>query len=146
MLALFAVIGLTVSYTDIKRGLVSRYPVLLSIGAALAANLIFTRELFLPSLLGCASGLGAFALARAITGGGLGLGDVWFSGLVGAFFGPVIWALSIAIATASAGIWMLASRRKKAPFVPFLFLGSFACATLFSVYAKANPFLPGIFI
>ncbi len=88
------------------------------------------------SLIGCALGAGLLFLVKIVFSffsrtQGLGLGDVFFVGLIGSYLGPIgVW-FSIMLGSFSGlligGIYLLLARkgrRTRIPFVPFLALGA----------------------
>lgn len=121
---LFAVFSLAIARADIKTGAVPR-------AAFIAAFPVFCvlralRGDLSGALAGAAIGLGVFALARLITGGGLGLADVWYAGLIGIAAGPLWWYPAIGIACVAGIVWILSTRQRRIPFIPCMALGGLA--------------------
>ncbi|MDR1804394.1 MAG: prepilin peptidase [Treponema sp.] len=75
-------------------------------------------------------GLGFFLLARLVSRGKLGLADVWYSALIGMVLGPRRWYGAICLACAGALILLLASGKRRVPFIPFMAAGSIAISIL----------------
>jgi len=79
---------------------------------------------------GLLAGLSVFLLARLVSGGKLGLADVWYSALIGLVLGPRRWYGAIGLACAGAIILLLATGRRRIPFIPLMAAGSFAISII----------------
>jgi prepilin signal peptidase PulO-like enzyme (type II secretory pathway) len=75
-------------------------------------------------------GLAVFLLARLVSRGKLGLADVWYSALIGMVLGPRRWYGAICLACACALILLLATGKRRVPFIPFMAAGSIAISIL----------------
>ena len=78
----------------------------------------------MESVIGVLIGLFVFLLVYAISGGRLGLADVWYSALIGLVLGPWRWYAAIGLACAAGAVYSLAVKRRRIPFIPFMALGS----------------------
>jgi prepilin signal peptidase PulO-like enzyme (type II secretory pathway) len=63
-------------------------------------------------------------LAYFLSGKKLGLADVWYSALIGFVHGLWRWYFAIGIACIIGVVFILISRRRKIPFIPFMAIGS----------------------
>lgn len=114
------------SLLDFKTGLIPRYQQWFAIVGVFFMMFFYKgHPQLILSIVGCVFGLVLFTLVRILSGKKLGLGDVWFSGFIGAFLGPVWWYLAIAIACVSAFLACILIKRGKIPFIPFLSVGTF---------------------
>jgi hypothetical protein len=128
----FAVFSLAIAGADIKTGAVPRV-------AFIAAFPVFCtlralRGDLSGALAGAAIGLGVFALARLITGGRLGLADVWYAGLIGVVAGPLWWYPAILVACVGGIVWILITRQRSIPFIPCMALGGLAVCVVQGCY------------
>lgn len=129
--ALYFGIALPCAICDHETGRVPRAPLLLLIVLMLATSAAspFDASSFAASLSGAAVAITAFALVRKMTGGGLGLADVWMAGATGAFGGTGFWAESTMVAIVlilPRAFFLARSRTDKAiPFLPALIAGVF---------------------
>ena len=122
-----------VTITDLRSRLVPDVALALALGVALPLCLLSDPS-DVPGRLLAAVAAGAFLLAAAlIRPGGMGLGDVKLSALLGFYLGAcVVEALLVAFAAGSAiGVVLLArhgwsARRRTIPFAPCLALGALA--------------------
>jgi len=127
---LFAV-GLLVSWFDLRE---RRAPDLLTLGGlalVLVLRLPGGWATLAPGLSGAALGLAPLLLARALTKGGLGAGDIKFGAFLGAALGPrelLVCLLAAALlGLAFAGISYKLGRFHRGtaiPFAPFLAAGA----------------------
>jgi len=123
-IALFFLCGGFSCICDIKSGSVPRYLLWISTILSLVYQYIFIRGNFIFAVLGCIVGLFVFFLVKIISGGKLGLGDIWFSSFSGSTFGIWLWFPATLISCLIAFVFMLPDIKRKIPFTPFLFTGS----------------------
>jgi prepilin signal peptidase PulO-like enzyme (type II secretory pathway) len=128
---LFIFFSIAISIADIKTGEVPRAAFLAAFGCLLALRTLAggSRPPW-GALAGLSLGIAVFALALAVSGGGLGWADVWYSGLIGLVLGPAGWYPAIAIACAAALLFMIVTRRRRIPFIPFMAAGSVSACFL----------------
>lgn len=91
---------------------------------AVAVLVIGPVALAVRGPLGAATGAvyvsGVLALARGITGGALGGGDVKYGIVVGLATGPALAPAALLVAAAAAAVTLWRSGRRKLPFAPML--------------------------
>ena len=123
--ALFATFSLFIACSDLKIGAVPR------IAFALAFPFFFALKTWLAgwshlwgTVTGMVLGLIIFSLAFIILKGKLGLADVWYSALIGMMLGPWWWYVAIGAACFTGTIYIIISKRRRIPFIPFMAMGS----------------------
>jgi len=121
---LFAFFSIIIAWADIRTGAVPR----IAFVSAFLFFIVFKASLeegqLLESVIGVLIGLFVFLLVYAISGGRLGLADVWYSALIGLVLGPWRWYAAIGLACAAGAVYSLAVKRRRIPFIPFMALGS----------------------
>jgi prepilin signal peptidase PulO-like enzyme (type II secretory pathway) len=122
---LFAIFSLFIAALDIKTGAVPRlaflfaFPFFFALGTLLAGwNHLWS------SVTGLLLGLIIFLLAFVIARGKLGLADVWYSALIGMMLGPWWWYAAIGLGCFTGIIYMIGSKKRQIPFIPFMAAGS----------------------
>ena len=124
-ISLFAIFSVLVSAADIKTGMVPRaafaaaFPLFLALKTLLAIN-----KSPIEGIGGAVLGLFVFLLARYLSGGKLGLADVWYSALIGLVLGPLWWHAAIGLACVLGALYILVSKRQQIPFTPLMAIGS----------------------
>ena len=122
-MALFFVFSALIAIADIRDGEVPR------LAFAAAFPVFFALRVgwgsFPPqeAAAGFFTGLLVFLLARIISGGKLGLADVWYSALIGLVLGPWRWYGVAGLACAGALILLLVSGKRRIPFLPLMATG-----------------------
>jgi leader peptidase (prepilin peptidase) / N-methyltransferase len=132
------VIGVISSTEDVRFGRISRILLLSGIAGILCYKFFFIKHFFINSLTGCVIGLIVFYLARVITKGKLGLGDIWVSGFIGACLGMYGWFLSNFISCVVAFLFIIIFNKNKIPFVPFLFGGAILTVMINHFFGLTN--------
>jgi len=129
--ALFAAFSLFIAYSDLKTGAVPR------LAFAFAFPFFFALKTWLggwnhlcESTTGLLIGLAVFLFAFIILKRKLGLADVWYSALIGMILGPWWWYAAIGIACFTGIIYMIVSKQRKIPFIPFMAIGSVAISII----------------
>jgi prepilin signal peptidase PulO-like enzyme (type II secretory pathway) len=123
----FSIFSFAIAVSDIKTGMVPRIAFMLafpffSILCLLSENSRPPAVLVAGALLG----LLVFLLAFALSGKKLGLADVWYAALIGLVLGPRWWYAAMFCACGIGIIYMLASGKRKIPFIPLMAIGSAA--------------------
>ena len=125
-ITLFCVFSTAISIADIRKGEVPRaafaaaFPVFFAIRVGWGAFPL--RE----AAAGLLAGLVVFLLARIISGGKLGLADVWYSALIGLVLGPWRWYGAAIVACAGGLVLFIAIGKRRIPFIPLMAAGSIA--------------------
>jgi prepilin signal peptidase PulO-like enzyme (type II secretory pathway) len=121
----FIIFSFFLSFKDIMTGRVSRFLLWGAISCSFLLQYgIGGRNILFNAVSGCILGLGVFFLVFLVSGKRLGLADVWYAGLAGSVLGPVWWYPAMGLACVLAVVYMLASRRRSVPFIPFMAAGS----------------------
>ena len=129
--ALFAIFSMIIAGADFKTGVVPRLAFVIAFPLFIILKILSNESLPLWELFaGAVLGLGIFLIAFFISGRKLGLADVWYSALIGLVLGPLWWYLAIGSACITGMIFMLASRRRRIPFIPFMALGSIVVSVI----------------
>ena len=122
---LFIPFSAVIAASDIKTGKVPRIVFVIAFPVFLILRLLLDdRSEYLEPITGCLTGLIIFLLAYFISGKKLGLADVWYSALIGLVLGPWIWYAAMGGACITGIIYMLVSKQRRIPFIPFMALGS----------------------
>jgi len=122
--AMFILFSAAIALADIRKGEVPRpafaaaYPVFFALRVGWGSFPL--RE----TAAGLVAGLFIFLLARIISGGKLGLADVWYSGLIGLVLGPWRWYCAAALACIGAFAVLLVLGKRRIPFIPLMAAGS----------------------
>jgi prepilin signal peptidase PulO-like enzyme (type II secretory pathway) len=123
--SLFTLFSAAVAAADIKTGKVPRAAFVFAFPLFFILKVLTDGRLGLwESAAGSLSGLVVFMLAYFITGKKLGLADVWYSALVGMVLGPWRWYAAMGGACTAGAIYILVSKQRRIPFIPFMALGS----------------------
>jgi len=127
----FSVFSFVIALSDVKTGMVPR------IAFVFAFPVFFVLCLLSPNsqsavimLAGALLGLIIFLLAFIISGKKLGLADVWYASLIGLVLGPWLWYVAMFCACIAGIVYILASGRRKIPFIPLMALGSVVAGIL----------------
>ncbi|GHV12911.1 hypothetical protein FACS189491_06860 [Spirochaetia bacterium] len=120
----YALFSVYISFLDIKTGHVPRLP----LWGALALALLFKTVMGagLMPVTGGLFGLGVFLLAYRVSKKKLGLADVWYAALIGIVFEPLLLCASLGVSCVIAIAFILLSKKKSIPFIPFMAAGSFS--------------------
>ena len=128
---LFVLFSALIAAADIKAGKVPR------IAFAFAFPFFFVIKVLMDEknpvwepLMGCLAGFSIFLLVFFISGKKLGLADVWYSALIGLVLGPLWWYAAMCCACVTGIIYLLISKQRKFPFIPFMALGSFVMCVI----------------
>jgi prepilin signal peptidase PulO-like enzyme (type II secretory pathway) len=132
--ALFSIFSFAIAVSDIKTCTVSRIVFVLAFPVFFVLCLL-SENPHSPLVLatGALLGLLAFLAAYFISGERLGLADVWYSAIIGLVLGPLWWFQAVFCACIAGIVYMLASKRRSIPFIPFMALGS-AAAIIFHFF------------
>jgi len=122
---LFSIFSFAIALSDIKTDMVPRIAFVFAFPIFFVLCLL-SEEPHSPAVLaaGALLGLFIFLLAFAVSGKRLGLADVWYAALIGLVLGPWWWYEAMFCACGSGIIYMLASKKRKIPFIPLMALGS----------------------
>ena len=127
--ALFAIFSLLISGTDIRRKAVPRAAFVAAFPFFFAFKNFFAEwNPLWESIAGISAGLAIFLLSFFISRGKLGLADVWYSALTGMMLGPLWWCAATGIACLAGMVYLIASKKREAPFIPFMTAGSIAAS------------------
>ena len=124
--AVFALFSVMIALSDVRKGEVPRVAFVIAFPVFLALRVTWGRFPLLESAAGFLSRLAVFLLARIISGGKLGLADVWYSALIGLVLGPSLWRAAAGIACTGSMVALLVSGRRRIPFIPLMAFGSIA--------------------
>jgi len=123
--ALFIIFSFLIAFVDLKTGAVPR------LAFALAFPIFFALKTILlgwdhlwGSIIGILLGLIIFLAVFFILKGKLGLADVWYSALIGMMLGPWWWYAAVSAACFTGIIYMVFSKKRSIPFIPFMAAGS----------------------
>ena len=124
---LFAIFSISIALADYKKGEIRRFIFVIAIPIFFVSNILLNDHSSIQdSLIGLLLGLGIFLITFFVSRKRLGLADVWYSALIGLVLGPWWWYAAIGIACIVGVVFMLVSRRKKVPFIPFMAFGAIA--------------------
>jgi len=132
---LFSVFSFAIALSDLKTGVVPRiafifaFPVFFVL-CQLSGN---SQSAFIM-LVGALLGLSVFFLAFFISGKKLGLADVWYAALIGLVLGPWWWYAAMFFACIAGIVFIIASGRRKIPFIPLMALGSVG-VSIFQIFS-----------
>ncbi len=134
-------VSIPIVISDVRHLRIPDLIVLPALAGVVLLRLIVERA-WLPTLTGAVGGAAVFLLARFLTAGKLGLGDVKYSALIGAALGWWGWSIAIALACIFAGVTFAAlgsARQSKLrlPFAPFLAGGLFLAVTARVVFPQS---------
>jgi hypothetical protein len=121
---LFVLFSLIITRADITKGAVPRLAFIFAFPFFFMLKLMRERNDVLESLIGVLIGLIVFLFVHIITSRKLGLADVWYSALIGLVLGPWWWHAAIGLACVTGVIYILISKQRLIPFIPFMALGS----------------------
>ena len=127
---LFSAFSALIALADLKKGEVPRVAFVVAFPVFFAFGVVRGSFPLWESTAGLLAGLVIFLSARAISGGKLGLADVWYSALIGLVLGPCRWYGAAGLACAGGIIVMLVSGRRRIPFIPLMAFGSIAMLIL----------------
>ena len=122
--AIFIIFSVFIAILDLKTGMVPRIAFILALPLFFVLGLLQENYSLVMMIAGFLLGLIVFLLAFFVSGRKLGLADVWYSAIIGLALGPVWWYAAIGCACVVGVLYMLISKRRKIPFIPFMALGS----------------------
>ena len=125
-MALFFVFSFGITLADIRKGEVPRVAFVIAFPIFFVLRVGWGRFPLWESAAGMLAGLSVFLFAFFISGGKLGLADVWYSALIGLVLGPRRWYGAACLACAGGAIALLVIGKHRIPFIPFMALGSVA--------------------
>jgi len=133
---LFSIFSFAIALSDIKTGVVPRIAFVFAFPVFFVLCLL-SKDPNSPEVLaaGAFLGLFVFLLAFVISGKRLGLADVWYAALIGLVLGPRWWYAAVFCACIAGIVYMLASKKRKIPFIPLMALGSVA-ASIFQFFLR----------
>lgn len=123
--ALFVLFSIVIATIDIKTGKVPRAAFIIAFPAFFILRVLLDERR--PSwmlIAGCLTGLIIFLIVFFISGKRLGLADVWYSALIGLVLGLWWWYAAMGSACIAGIVYLLISRQRRIPFIPFMALGS----------------------
>jgi len=121
---LFAFFSAAIAAADIKTGKVPRLAFVFAFPVFFILRIpLDERPSYWEPIVGCLAGLCVFLLVFYISGRKLGLADVWYAALIGLVLGPLWWYAAIGGACVAGIIYILVSRQRRIPFIPFMALG-----------------------
>ena len=123
-MALFYVFSAAIAIADFRKGEVPRAAFTAAFPVFFALRVGWGRFPLWEAAAGLLAGLMIFLLARIVSGGKLGLADVWYSALIGLVLGPRRWYGAVGLACAGALVLLLVSGRRRIPFIPLMAAGS----------------------
>ncbi len=128
---IFSSISAAASVSDIKHLRIPDILTVTGIISLLSVKIAMTAENPFPTVCGLFSAGMLFMAVRVLTEGKLGMGDVKFSALTGAFLGFPGWVTAAAAASAAGLVFASAgiasgriNKNTRIPFAPFLTAGS----------------------
>lgn len=134
ILLLFILFTINSVVDDLRTFMVRPKELAIGIVVIIAVKLLFGDGDWLESVIGGSVGAALLALARVVSMGRLGSGDIWFSALIGLSFGFWAWDACIFIAAVLGMAWIVLMRssnplrpslwRIRIPFAPFMFAGT----------------------
>ncbi len=133
----FLVLTVTVSVYDALTGEIPRICFAVYFSFLLVYCALFMPQSLVFRIAESAITAVFFLAVRKFTCGGLGLADVWFAGVSAGTFPFLMWVTAMALGCSMAAVFMLATKKKKAPLLPFLGAG-FAAIILFETYLKSK--------
>jgi len=125
-MALFYAFSVAISLADIRKGEVPRLAFAAAFPAFFAFRVGWGGFPMWEAAAGFLAGLLVFLLARIVSGGKLGLADVWYSALIGLVLGPWRWYGAAALACLGGMALLLVSGRHRIPFIPLMAVGGIA--------------------
>jgi prepilin signal peptidase PulO-like enzyme (type II secretory pathway) len=127
----FYIFSVAIAAADIRTGVVPRAAFIFAFPVFLVLYLLSENPHLLAIMaLGALLGLVVFLFAFIISGKKLGLADVWYSALIGLVLGPLWWYAAMFFACIAGIIYILASRRRKIPFIPLMAFGGIAASII----------------
>jgi hypothetical protein len=126
LLVLYVLFSGYISFLDITTGHVPRLLLWSAVAGALLLKTIIAVKLMPMALAGGVLGTGLFLLAYIVSGKKLGLADVWYAALIGVVFGPFLLYASLGVSCVIAIIFILLTKKRSIPFIPFMAAGSFS--------------------
>ena len=122
---LFAIFSLFIARADMKTGTVPRIAFVFALPFFFVWKTLFLgREHLWGSALGMLTGLIVFMLVFILLKSKLGLADVWHSALIGMVHGFWWWYIAIGAACFMGMLYIIASKKRRIPFIPFMAAGS----------------------
>ena len=116
-----------ISAADIKIGAIPRIAFIIAFPFFIAIRVLLQEQYQLwEAISGGLAGLLVFLLAYLVSGKKLGLADVWYSALIGLVLGPWWWYTAMGLACITGVIFILVTKQRQIPFIPFMALGSMA--------------------
>ena len=123
---LFFIFSTVIALADIRKGEVPRLAFAAAFPLFFALRVGWGSFPLREAAVGIFAGLLVFLLARIVSGGKLGLADVWYSALIGMVLGLRIWYGAVGLACVGALVLLLVSGRRRIPFIPLMAAGSMA--------------------
>ena len=123
-MTLFSVFSIVIALADIKKGEVPRLAFATAFPVFFVLRVGWGSFPLLEAIVGLFTGLLVFLLARIVSGGKLGLADVWYSALIGMVLGLRSWYGAIGLACVGGLVLLLVSGRRRIPFIPLMAAGS----------------------
>ena len=140
-IALFSLFSVFISAMDIKNGEIPRVAFAIAFPFFFTFNLLISNQNWLrESMFGLVLGLITFLLAFIISKGKLGLADVWYSALIGMVSGLWRWYVTIALSCFAGILFIVATKKRKIPFIPFMALGNIT-AEIFIFFCDFKSFV-----
>ena len=125
-ISLFSVFSVGIALADLQKGEVPRAAFVAAFPVFFVLRVGWGSFPLGEAAAGLFAGLVVFLLARSISGGKLGLADVWYSALIGMVLGPRLWYGAAGLACVGGMALLLVSGRQRIPFIPLLAAGSIA--------------------
>jgi len=123
-MALFSLFSVCIAFADIRKGEVPRVAFAAAFPVFFALRVWWGGFPLREAAAGLFAGFAVFLLARIVSGGKLGLADVWYSALIGFVLGPRRWYGAAGLACAGGLALLLAIGRRRIPFIPLMAAGS----------------------
>ena len=125
-MVMFAVFSAAIAFADFRNGEVPRAAFTAAFPVFFVLRVGWGSFPLREAAAGLFAGLLVFLIARVISGGKLGLADVWYSGLIGLVLGPWRWYGAIALACIGALAALAVLGKRGIPFIPLMAAGSIA--------------------
>jgi prepilin signal peptidase PulO-like enzyme (type II secretory pathway) len=134
VLLLFILFSINSVVDDLRTFSVRSKELAIGIGTIIAVKSLFGDGDWIDGIVGGSMGALVLALAKRVSKGRLGSGDIWFSALIGFSFGFWAWDACIIIAAVLGMIWIGLRRSSsplrpsiwhiRIPFAPFMFVSA----------------------
>jgi prepilin signal peptidase PulO-like enzyme (type II secretory pathway) len=130
-MALFIAFSALISLSDIEDEEVPRFAFAAAFPVFFALRVVLGSFPLMEAAAGLMAGLLIFLFARIVSGGKLGLADVWYSALIGMVLGPRLWYGAAGLACAGGLVLCIVSGKRRIPFIPLMAAGSIAMVIFF---------------